>query len=124
MKPFDLKQALSGKPVVTRDGRKVLEIYHFKTAAQPFTVRAVIDGPEKPIIQQYTEDGITSAVFVSSSLDLFMAPEKREWWVGLIRRKNGIIYPFLDTSEGSVIDEANASKGQLLGIHKMYEEEV
>ena len=123
MKPFNLEQALSGKPVVTRDGRKVLEIYHFKTAAQPFTVRAVIDDPEKPQIQQYTEDGITSAVFVSSSLDLFMAPEKREWWVGL-SRVGSTTYSYLATSEKAVIDDANASKAQLLAIHKLYEEEL
>jgi len=33
MKPFDLIEALSGKPVVTKSGKSVSEIHYFKTVA-------------------------------------------------------------------------------------------
>jgi hypothetical protein len=34
MKPFDLEKALAGQPVVTRDGRKVLELHLYKNVTE------------------------------------------------------------------------------------------
>ena len=45
MKPFNLEQALAGAPVITRDGRKVTELYYLSTATKVFQpVVAVVDG--------------------------------------------------------------------------------
>ena len=119
MKPFDLKQALSGKPVVTRDGRKVEEIKYFKTANLDLNkVAAVING----VIHFCNENGSHHPPHEHMA-DLFMAPEKREWWVGL-SRVGSTTYSYLATSEKAVIDDASASKAQLLAIHKLYEEEL
>lgn len=55
MKPFDLQAALSGKPVQTRDGRKVIEIKLMEKArANTMSVVVVYEGGE---VQRYNPDG-------------------------------------------------------------------
>lgn len=78
MKPFDLEAALRGDKVVTRDGREVTEIYHFKTSSQRYPVRAVVAGG----LSAYTVHGrlISNS---DSAGDLFMAPKERTVWVNV-----------------------------------------
>jgi len=83
MKPFNLERALAGDPVVTRDGRTVTEIYHFKTCTDTRPVTAVIDG----FRLEFSIGGLfkpnvdhDAALFVHYA-DLFMAPKKRTVWV-------------------------------------------
>lgn len=55
MKPFNLKEALAGKPVVTREGVTVTNVSHLTDTKKPyFKVVAVVDGD--PTF--YHEDGI------------------------------------------------------------------
>ena len=54
MKPFNLQEALAGKPVVTRDGRKVEQLFYFDKAENEFKLRAVVDGS----ITAYTIMGV------------------------------------------------------------------
>lgn len=81
LKPFDLTAALAGAPVVTRDGRKVLQIAHFPSvkyyqlfvlAEAEFSVNALTENGEIREGHQH-------------SLDLFMAPVKRTVWVNMYR---------------------------------------
>lgn len=74
MKPFNLKDALDGKPVVTRNGLKVIRIIHLPEAEESTQVLAVLEGG-------LTKLYYTSGAFFKSqihNLDLFMA-EKIVW---------------------------------------------
>lgn len=78
MKPFDLKAALAGAPVVTRDGRKVTNVTQFPVGEQP--VAAVVEGSDE--IDTFTEEGVFNPfVRVSTSKDLFMASTTKTGWV-------------------------------------------
>ena len=84
MKLFNLSEALAGKPVVTRDGRKVTELHHFKTANEPDRIIAVIGG----VAIRFYEEGN----YLSSSEhenDLFMAPETVTKWINIYDGHDG-----------------------------------
>lgn len=70
MKPFNLEEALAGKPVVTRLGKKVTGIYHFDKAKTIFRVIAQIEGEYG--LQSYSPDGRWKDSQESDDLDLFM----------------------------------------------------
>ena len=78
MKPFNLQEALAGKPVVTKDGRKVTEIYHFNTAETTHPVYACIDKH----VYIFREEG-TFYDNYPSHLDLFMEEPIIEGWVNI-----------------------------------------
>lgn len=86
MKPFDLKAALAGAPVVTRDGREVKWLAHDHGADPSFAVLARIEGSTSQV--PLHENGM---MFVRSECqsDLFMAPVKREGWVNIHTCTNG-----------------------------------
>ena len=63
MKPFNLQEALAGKPVVDRTGEPVTDFHYFKFYA----------------------DGDVA------SNDLFMASEKKEGWINVYPHPNGEI---------------------------------
>ena len=70
MKPFDLKKAIAGKKVVTRDGHEVTEFYYLPTVTSRFSICAVING------EAYLFTVLGKLVIEGQSdLDLFMAPE-------------------------------------------------
>lgn len=78
MKPFDLEQALAGKPVVTRNGLPVPDVHLFGNASGKFCVGAVIKGE----VFLFTLEGKTS-LSGESELDLLMSPEKRMVWLNI-----------------------------------------
>lgn len=83
MKPFNLQEALAGKPVVTRDGRKVQDIRHLPSATM-YTVVGVVDGSlENP--RTFTHHGAFSANDVEN--DLFMAPQKKKGWINIYQKE-------------------------------------
>ena len=107
-RPFNLEEALAGKPVVTRDGRKVSEFYHFKTQTTPYSVSAVIDGSR----YGYSIDGRYHPSD-ESNLDLFMRPEKRSFWTN--------IYPWGVTSnESKEICDKSAGHDRIACIETVY----
>lgn len=71
LKPFDLQQALAGKPVQTRDGRKVsnLIVYEGPTGAEYLI--GVPDGNNAPMIW-YVNGTVHTG---EHRADLFMSPE-------------------------------------------------
>lgn len=81
MKPFNLEQALAGKPVVTRDGREVTELHLFKTVDK-YPLLAVIGENSFG----YYRDGCFDNT--ESPLDLLMAPEKVTKWFNVLRYEN------------------------------------
>jgi len=78
MKPFNLEQALAGKPVMTREGRKVVRIFYAEEACENSQVICVF---ETGVVFPYYKDG---AYTTSSSVnDLVMAPTKKEGWINI-----------------------------------------
>ena len=78
MKPFSKFEALSGKPVVTRDGKKVTQLKEFEVSG-PFQIVGVIEGNTG--VNEWTDDGNYYSNHGESHLDLFMAPAVKEGYV-------------------------------------------
>ena len=79
MKPFSKMEAIgNGKPVVTRNGRKVLQIFEV-TANIGQPVVAMVEGDSD--IQTFTSDGKFYESSLVSVYDLFMATTTKEGWV-------------------------------------------
>ena len=78
MKPFNYEQAIKNfnetgdYGVVTRDGRKVTELYLFKTLGKGYNLSAVIDGQ----ILNFLSNGKYINEDESDTLDLFMETKK------------------------------------------------
>lgn len=89
MKPFDLAAALAGAPVVTRDGRKVLQLAHFPEASPDIGLVILFEGSST--LNTRREDG-TRFNGNDSSMDLFMAPVKQTVWVNMYRDLNGTFF--------------------------------
>ena len=109
MKPFNLEEALAGKPVVTRDGRKVTELYLFKTANSSYPLRVCIDKD----IKDYTDRGTYYAKDTTSEHDLFMEEPIIESWVNVYC--NGYVY-----LSGCYESKEGAIKGYRTGPNTMY----
>ena len=86
-KPFDLKLALEGKPVITRDGREVTEVYFFKTVKGEYPICAVVECT----VSCFTIDG-KLINDIESFKDLFMVPEKVTKWANILQDCNGVNY--------------------------------
>jgi hypothetical protein len=74
MKPFNLEQALKGKPVVTRDGRKVVKI-KMNEIHKDYPVSAFITQRDGGSCAwwAFSKDGMFNANRVETEVDLFMA---------------------------------------------------
>ena len=79
-KPFDLKLALEGKPVITRDGKEVTQLILFNDTDANYPLLAVIDNK----IKSFTKDGLSNLSY-STCNDLFMAPDKVTKWVNIYK---------------------------------------
>jgi hypothetical protein len=79
MKPFNLQDALAGKPVVTRDGKAVKQIAYFPEV-ETYAVMAYIEGSD---VDTYTREG--SYWSSKGTHDLFMASTKKTGWVNIYR---------------------------------------
>ena len=73
MKPFNLQDALSGKPVQTRDGRKVTELHYFKDAYDCCKVVTLISNN---VLTHYPNGSFKNED--NHNLDLFMAEQEQE----------------------------------------------
>jgi hypothetical protein len=94
MKPFNLQEALAGKPVVTRDGLPVTEIHELKTATNRHNVVAVVNGSAK----SFTKNG---AYFSNNPapFDLFMAVETKTGWANVYENGVGYVYPTQEVAD-------------------------
>ena len=86
LKPFDIQKAREGKPVCTRDGRKV-RIICFDAKGDPCPIIALVE--ENGIESAYHYDKNGQNAYNKSKLDLMMLPEKKEGWVNIVRGSNG-----------------------------------
>ena len=89
LKPFDLEAAKAGKPVYTRDGRKVRIICFDAKCIKPIV--ALIQGSDNSEqIEYYTENGIFSNGGTGKNRDLMILLEKKEGWINIYTSYDGI----------------------------------
>lgn len=79
MKPFDLKAAKAGAPIVTRDGTPAKFIANVPEARHSFQVLCLV----RDTVFSYAPDGQYDPLRGESMLDLFMASRTRTVWVNL-----------------------------------------
>ena len=81
MKPLNLADALAGKPVITRDGMRVIRLIELPEAKPKSRLVAVLEDGETAT---FNEGGRYYSMR-DSSLDLFMAPTKKEGYIVTIK---------------------------------------
>ena len=84
MKEFNLKEALAGKPVITRDGKEVKQLIQFDS--ETTNLFGVVDNS---LISWYS-NGVYSSEY-KSNFDLFMKTENSSIWVNVYEDYSGII---------------------------------
>jgi hypothetical protein len=94
MKDFNLKDALAGKPVITRDGRPV------KIAGCNEDRNSLL-GWIYGEVNQWTGGG--KSYKIDSTYDLFMAPSERKEWVVIYTNTKGHRLSSLEFSYGMAL---------------------
>lgn len=82
LKPFNLKEALEGKPVITRDGKEVTQLHEFKTNG---TYK--IYGVTGNFVSNWDASGYYDPTG-NHPKDLFMAPTKTKYYVHVIKPRD------------------------------------
>lgn len=75
MKPFNLEEAKAGKPIITRDGRKV-KFVAYEPMAETHSVAVLIAG--RKTLNVHRTDGRFYDEDADSEIDLFMASVKQK----------------------------------------------
>ena len=123
LKPFDIQKAREGKPVCTRDGRKVRVLcYDFKQNEEYPILVAVENKDGKECALLYSNGGI-SEMYKSSNNELAMLPEKKEGWVNVYKGIDGITFsrhPHI--SKEKAIEEAGSLPGRIDTVKVFWEE--
>jgi len=88
MRPFNLEEAIQGKPLVTRDGRKILDFHYFKSISKSsrYPVKAILDGTS--VLLEFTLDGKYVHTSEENPNDLFMYEEPKTYYVNIYREKD------------------------------------
>lgn len=123
MKPFDLQAAIAGAKLQTRDGREVKQFTYFETEDKTtYPIVAVVGGR----ICSYTASGCyNDSNDMESINDLFMGPEKKEYWINIWRGNYGINSSCLPHPSKRIALEVRAKDVEYLGDPvKIWEEEV
>jgi hypothetical protein len=84
MKPFNIDEALAGKPVTTTDGREVTQLIKFEISSN-YKLTGVVDGE----LKKFT---IYGKSYSECTKDLVMATEKKSIWVNVFEKHNGDMY--------------------------------
>lgn len=118
-KPFNLQEALAGKPVVTRDGRAVKIAGYNPEADEDFKIIGWISG----IPQCWSENGTYFDSCVNSNYELFMAPETKDVWVGLYSTKECDYFSSIafkdEDSAKKMVANCKVEGSIFHGIHKI-----
>jgi hypothetical protein len=80
LKPFNLKRALAGNPVITRDGRKFINLCYMPDAPGAQIVGVLICSDGSKGIFHYYVTGRQWNTTQDHNSDLFMAPIEKEYW--------------------------------------------
>lgn len=118
MKAFNLEKALAGEPVVTRNGRKVQEIHHFKMDKSEWCVGVVIDGG----FYSYCIDGTQMRPFEEDAMDLFMYTVKKTVWVNIFEGSEAYgmsVGSYLYETEQEAMCQGQKSHRKLICTYRM-----
>ncbi len=127
LKPFDLKRALAGDPVITRDGAGVLQLAHLSKWEAAFPLIALLTHKrQSQHTFWYTSEGKYNIGDHESPMDLFMVPIEREYWCisAWHIENNCVIFSSVYSSEGLEYKEykelytAWVSMGTLKDFHE------
>jgi len=110
MRPFNLEEAIEGKPLITRGGKKVLDFHYFKAIKGNSKIYALIEGNNYPIT--FHIDGMF-AQNIKTEDDLFMYEEPKTYYANVYRYSDEMIL----TSNGILSKEATIKNG---GNNKNY----
>ena len=119
MKPFNLEAALNGKPVITREGDKVIQLAYF-----PTVIGDTLFVQLGKRVYRYDKYGAFLRDHISP-YDLFMATTKREGWINVYKDKadgfeRGFIYNSPDEAERAGF--TNDTYAHIVTIHIEWEE--
>ena len=89
MKPFNLEEVKSGKPVCTRDG-KPARIICFDRKEKTYPIIALINKGSFEVVYTYTNEGMYNYEGLSD-FDLLMAPTKRKGWINIYPKFDGAV---------------------------------
>lgn len=121
MKPFNLQSALAGEKVITRDGRPVKIAGYNEEAVGYSKLAGWLEGT----VECWSESGIYYDDKEESEYDLFMAPKKREVWVGYFEGANGnkaVVHAYSKKEIENMFIGFNSSR--LITTVKIWEEEI
>ena len=90
LKPFDYAAYLAGKPVRTRDGRKVLELYLAKTSKARHPLAVWLDDGQ--CFALTAEGKFGGAGSAECHADLFMDTVKKSVWLNIFRATSGSFF--------------------------------
>lgn len=120
LKPFDIQKAREGKPVCTRDGRKVRIICFDAKDTQPIIglYEKDIDGIVREYLCSYHMDG-RMYDDLDCGYDLMMLKEKKEGWVNVYKGSVCIsVYPRIYKSrEEAVSDNTTVNRIDTVKIY-------
>ena len=85
LKPFDIQKAREGKPVCTRDGRKV-RILCFDRQYEDYNILALVLCGNREFVYNYFLNGRWSKEGETNE-DLMMLSEKKEGWVNVYKER-------------------------------------
>jgi hypothetical protein len=91
MRPFNLEEALAGKPVVMRNGDRVKAVYFIKELENQ-KVLAVIDFDGDQGYDFYSENGKFLIGENESEYDLFMYEEPKTYYTNIYLADNSKLY--------------------------------
>ena len=103
MKPFNLQEALAGKPVVTRNGKEVTGFTKFADLKEPFKYAAILAGE----IYTFTAEGKFLSSKADNPHDLVMVVEKHQVFIN--------IYP--DTTYTGSVKNRAVNYGYTTGVN-------
>lgn len=91
LKPFSLELAKQGKPVCTRNGRKVRIIAFDSKHDSQRPIIALITDNNREFLYEYTIDGKDDFAYrnYTGTSDLMMLPEKKEMWINIYKGTTG-----------------------------------
>lgn len=120
MRPFDLELAKAGHPLQTSNGRPA-RIICYDRKNEYYPIVALVENPdfESEDAEEYTIYGRHNIHVVSSDLDLYMAPIKREGWINVCYDdmcRDGVIGHTSEIYETEELAKKNHNCGMIIKI--------
>ena len=105
---FDIEAAKAGKPVCTRDGRKV-RILCFDAQNKDYPIVALVknENKDKECVITYRKDGTVNP-YSQNKNDLMMLVEKREGWINI--DKSASLFKTKEDAETNALEGYVAAK--------------